>query len=125
MPRVFYATFAYLLIHWVYSLVTNGGDFQSYGNISRAYMNALWPFIFGLAFYLYGTTRNLRTGSVLLYVALVIRLSFGLTNYLLDDTKIVPLIINYSIDPQDLRASGSMLMILSGFDDLHRAKSRS
>lgn len=114
LPRFFYAVFAYLLIHYLYSVVTNGGDFQSNGSITRAYLNALWPFFFGVAFFLYGTTRNLRAGLVLLYIALGIRLSFGLTNYLLDDTLIVPL-LNYSIDPQDLRISGSMLMILSGF----------
>ena len=114
LPPFFYLAFVYLLGHCVFSLVTYGGDFQSYANIMRAYMNALWPFIFGLAYYLYGTTRNIRTGLVLMYIALAIRLSFGLTNYLLDETLIVP-VINYSIDPQDLRASGSMLMLLSGF----------
>jgi hypothetical protein len=114
LPWVFFAAFAYLVAHYFYSLVTYGGDFQANGNITRSYMNALWPFVFGLAFFLYGSTRNIRAGLTLMYIALVIRLSFGLTNYLLDETLFVPL-INYSIDPQDLRASGSMLMALSGF----------
>src|SRR5262249_33452788 len=114
LPWIFYATFVYLLAHFGYSLLTYGSDFQTYGNITRAYLNALWPFIFGFAFFLYGTTRNIRAGLVLMYIALIIRLSFGLTNYLLDETLFVPG-INYTIDPQDLRASGSMLIALAGF----------
>jgi hypothetical protein len=114
LPWVFYATFAYLLSHCIYSLLTYGGDFQTYGNILRAYMNALWPFLFGLAFFLYGSTRKLLSGLAIMYVALLVRLSFGLTNYFLDDTLTIPL-INYTIDGQDLRTSGSMLMILAGF----------
>lgn len=113
LPAVFYVTLAYLCAHYVYSLVTNGGDFQTNGNITRAYVNALWPFIFGLAYYLYGDTRNIRTGLTLMYCALVLRLCFGLVNYFLDDVLIVP-VLNYSVNDQDLRGSGSMLLILSG-----------
>lgn len=66
-------------------------------------MNMLWPFLFGFAFYRFGSTRVLRTALVVIYGATVIRMIFGLVNYYAGQTYSIP-IINYSIDPQDLRA---------------------
>jgi hypothetical protein len=112
LPAIFYVLFAYLLAHFAFSAsreLQSGG----LGNISRAYLNALWPFIFGLAFYLYGSSKVIGAAFRAMYLALLIRMAFGFTNYFLDDNFIVP-IVNYTIDPQDLRTSGSMLLILSG-----------
>lgn len=83
------------------------------GNIGRAYMNALWPLIFGLGYYYYGSTKLMRPALRLLYVALLIRMGMGLLNYFTDDVFVIPG-VNYTIDPQDLRASGYMLLFLSG-----------
>ncbi len=111
IPIVFYLIFAYLLAHLAVC-VTNYWDGEGLGNISRAYMNALWPFIFGLGFYWYGSSSVLQGGLRLLYLALLIRMGFGLLNFYLDDVIVLP-VVNYSIDPQDLRTSGYMLLTLS------------
>src|SRR5262249_39944192 len=55
LPKVFYILFLYLLVHFAVAAV-RGWDSGGLGNIARAYLNALWPFIIGLAVYLYGST---------------------------------------------------------------------
>lgn len=111
LPKVFFLLFGYLLIHYLVAL-GRGWDGGGLGNISRAYLNALWPFIFGLAFYLYGSSRLIGAALRGMYLALLIRMSFGFINYFVEENYVIPL-INYTIDPQDLRASGTMLVILS------------
>src|SRR5207237_4536421 len=76
-----------------------------------AYMNALWLFLFGFLFYRYGSTRVLRAALGVMCLALLIRMVFGFINYYADHTYPIP-VINYSIDPQDLRASGLLLFSL-------------
>jgi hypothetical protein len=75
-------------------------------------MNALWPFFFGFVFYRFGSSRVLRAALVAIYVAIVVRMAFGLVNYYADRIYVVPG-INYSIDPQDLRSSGLLLFPLA------------
>ena len=102
---VFYAIGFYLLVHYamcVYEYRSTGA-----GNVSRAYMNAIWPFIFGYYFWRFGSTRSLRAAFRVIYVAALIRMAFGLFNYFAGKTFVVPG-INYAIDPQDLRASGQI-----------------
>ena len=111
LPTIFFVLFAYLVIHFAIS-AGREWDTGGLGNISRAYLNAIWPFIFGLAFYLYGSSRVIGAALRAMYLALLIRMAFGFVNYFLEESYVVPL-INYSIDPQDLRTSGTMLLILS------------
>ena len=75
-------------------------------------MNAAWPFLFGLLFYRFGSTHVLRTALMIVYLALVIRMFFGLVNYYTQHVYVVPG-LNYTVDPQDLRASGLMLVMLA------------
>ncbi|MBS0659702.1 MAG: hypothetical protein JSR82_15790 [Verrucomicrobia bacterium] len=110
LPLAYWLLLTYISIHASIGLFnywgTGGG-----GNVARAFMNGLWPLIFGLGFYLYGSIKLLKTGLRFLYLALVIRLTFGLVNYYFDDVFIIPG-LNYTIDPQDLRNSGFMLVFL-------------
>lgn len=112
LPIVFYLVFAYLLVHLSTDVVTYW-ETDGLGNIGRAYMNALWPMIFGLGYYYYGSTKLLRPALRLMYFALLIRMGFGFTNYFFDVNYIVPG-LNYTIDQQDLRASGFSLVFLAG-----------
>ncbi|OAI42337.1 hypothetical protein AYO41_04395 [Verrucomicrobia bacterium SCGC AG-212-E04] len=112
LPIVFFLLVAYLLAHLAVSLMAFRGG-PGLGNISRAYMHALWAPLFGYAYYRYGSTKNIQAGFRLFYCAVIIRVAFGLVNAYFDEVFIVPL-INYSLDPQDLRTSGNMLLILSG-----------
>ncbi|MBV9659305.1 MAG: hypothetical protein JO295_14490 [Verrucomicrobia bacterium] len=113
LPLIFFALFGYIVIHYIGCLLYNhANNIGGEGNVSRAYMNALWPFLFGLVFYHFGSTRFLRQAIILTYAALLIRMCFGLINYRLDEVFVIPA-INYTIDPQDLRSSGLTLTILA------------
>lgn len=107
----FFALLGYLLIHFA-ATASNYWSSPGLGNVARAYMNALWPLLFGLGYYYYGSIRQMRPALRLLYTALLIRMGLGLLNYYTDDVFVIPG-INYSIDPQDLRASGYMLFALA------------
>src|SRR5262249_48940721 len=56
LSNIFFVLFGYLVLHYIVSLVREW-DSGGLGNISRAYLNALWPFLFGIAFYLYGSSK--------------------------------------------------------------------
>ncbi len=111
LPNIFFVLFGYLLLHFLFSAVRER-ESGGLGNISRAYLNALWPFFFGFAVYLYGSSKLIGAALRAMYLALLIRMAFGFVNYFLDDNLVVPL-INYSIDSQDLRTSGFNLLVLS------------
>ena len=111
LPIVFYILSAYLVVSYAASVLIYRQT-DALGNVSRAYMNMVWPFLFGFAFYRFGSTRVLRAGLVVLYGATVIRMIFGLINYFAGQTYNIP-VINYSIDPQDLRASGLILVSIT------------
>lgn len=111
LPKVFYVLGAYLFASYVCSVLIYRQT-DALGNVSRAYMNMLWPFLFGFAFYRFGSTRVLRTGLIVLYAATFVRMLFGLINYFAGQTYNIP-VMNYSIDPQDLRASGLILVSIT------------
>ena len=75
-------------------------------------MNAGWPIIFGYYFWRFGSTRVLKAALRVMYVAALLRMGFGLVNYFAGIDYVIPG-INYSIDPQDLRASGSIVFVLA------------
>ena len=112
LPLPVYLLAAYLIVHATVCLFIyrDGGGT---GNIARAYMNSLWGIIFGIAFYLFGATKSLRTGFGLFYAAVVIRCVLGLVNAWQGDVLFIPG-INYALDPQDIRNSGNLLMIIAG-----------
>ncbi len=110
LPYVFYILALYLAVHFCMSMVVNDGD--GWGNVSRAYMNMLWPFVFGYYFWRHGSTKVLQAALKVIYGAALARMAFGLVNYYAGYTYTIPL-INYSIDPQDLRASGSIVLVLA------------
>jgi hypothetical protein len=111
LPTVFFLLSAYLVGHYVVSAAAVWNT-EGLGNVSRAYLNALWPFIFGYALYRYGSMRVVGAGFRLMYLALLIRVSFGVFNFFADNVYSIP-IINYTIDEYDLRASGYILFILA------------
>ncbi len=112
LSNAFLALLAYLLVH-VSVGAFNYWNHPGLGNIGRAYLNALWPLLFGLGYYYYGSIKLMRPALRFLYAALLIRMSMGFLNYFTDDVFFVPG-VNYTIDPQDLRSSGYMLLFLSG-----------
>lgn len=112
LPIPFFLVLIYIVGHLSLG-VLEYWNHNGLGNIGRAYMNALWPLLFGLGYYYYGSTKQMRPALRLLYLAILIRMGMGLLNYFTDDVFVIPG-LNYTIDPQDLRASGYMLLFLSG-----------
>lgn len=114
LPFFFKILAWYLVLHLIGSLFYNrivglGGA----GNTLRAYMNALWPILFGVLYQRYGATEHCRKFLLALYVGYFIRLIFGFYDVFTgDETHSVPW-VNYTLDPQDLRASGLAMFILS------------
>ncbi len=119
LPIAFYVLGAYVIASFLFCLLQNKGN--GFGNIARGYMNAAWPFIFGFFFWRYGSTAVLRAALRVIYVAALIRMGFGLINYFAGHVYTIPG-INYSIDPQDLRASGSITIVLAALFALMRGR---
>ncbi len=113
VPLVVLVLLGYLLLHAAVCIAINRGDGAGLGNIGRAYMNATWGLIFGLAFYWYGSTKHLRLGFGLFYAALLIRLPLGLYNVWQGGVAFVPG-INFALDEQDIRSSSNLLMVIAG-----------
>jgi hypothetical protein len=86
-----------------------------YGNVTRAYLNALWVMIFILLFRKYGSTRHLPLAFFLCYLAAIFRVAVGLIIYFTNAFAYVP-VINYVLPGSthsrgdDLRASGLSLV---------------
>lgn len=107
LPIVFYALGLYLIAHFCATFIYNHG--QGAGNVSRAYMNAIWPFVFGFYFWRFGSTTVLKASFLVIYGAALFRMMFGLVNYFTGTFHWIPG-FNYVVDPQDLRTSGSIVL---------------
>ena len=119
LPVAMYILSAYLVIHWAASNAYNrleGG--AGYGNVTRAYLNALWVMIFILLFRKYGSTRHLALAFFLCYLAAFFRVVVGLIIYFTNAFAYVP-VINYVLPGSthsrgdDLRASGLSLVSIA------------
>ncbi|MDQ6624135.1 MAG: hypothetical protein M3Y86_11720 [Verrucomicrobiota bacterium] len=110
IPKVFYVLGVYLVAHFAFSMIQNQSE--GAGNVARAYMNMLWPVVFGFYFWRFGSTKVMRTAVQVMYVAALMRMGFGLVNYFAGTTFVIPA-INYTIDPQDLRVSGIIVLVIA------------
>lgn len=82
MPRAAWFLLLFILIHMVASwLIANMQGVGNKGSIIRTYMNALWPMVFFVAYYKYGTSRNLKTFIWVLYILLLLRCLVGIYSY--------------------------------------------
>jgi hypothetical protein len=70
----------YLLIHMVSSWVL-AGPVEYRWSIVRTYANALWPVVFFIYYYKYGSSRNIDRLLFIVYAVLIIRCSIGLYSY--------------------------------------------
>ncbi|MEP6820923.1 MAG: hypothetical protein ABI946_01090 [Chthoniobacterales bacterium] len=110
-PLAMYFLSAYLIAHWIGSNVYNRLNNESgFGNVSRAYFNALWVIVFVIAFWRYGSTKYVRGALAIGYVAAFGRLITGLLTYFSEAFAYIP-VVNYVLPGStntrsaDIRAS--------------------
>jgi len=114
-PMTMYFLSAYLFAHWLGSNIYNRmqGD-PGFGNVSRAYFNAIWVIVFAIAFWRYGSTKYVRAALLISYITAFIRVFIGLLTYLVNGFAYVP-ILNYVLPGStesrgaDVRASALAL----------------
>ncbi len=114
-PFVMYFLSAYLFAHWIGSNVFNRlQNDPGFGNVSRAYFNALWVILFVIAFWRYGSTKYVRAALTISYVAAFGRLLIGLLTYFSNAFAYIP-VVNYVLPGStetrsaDIRASALSL----------------
>lgn len=82
IPVAAWMLLVFLVIHMTTSYVAAGSEnSMNKGSILRTYANALWPVIFFIYFYKYGSSKNLDRLLTILYALLVIRCLIGLYSY--------------------------------------------
>jgi hypothetical protein len=105
----------YLFLHWFGSnLYNRAHDEAGYGNVTRAYFNALWVILFLFAFRQYGSTKYVPAALRLTYVAGFARVLITIVIYFTNIFAYIP-VVNYVLPgsthagASDLRASGFAL----------------
>ncbi len=82
LPKSLYLLLALLLVHTSVSLyAANLQTDTGIGSIVRTYVRALWPLVFAIPFFRYGSTRHLRVALTLLYVGSFVRCALGVVGY--------------------------------------------
>jgi hypothetical protein len=113
-PRAMFFLSIYLFAHWIGSCIYNRleGD-GGYGNVTRAYLNALWVIIFLFAFRRYGSSKFIPAALLGIYLASAARVAMGIFFALTNGFAYIP-VINYVLPGStnsrfaDLRFSGMM-----------------
>ena len=118
-PFAMYLLSFYLFAHWVGSNVYNRLNGEGgYGNVTRAYVNALWVILFLFAFRRYGSSKFLPAALLLTYLAAFLRVLTTVVIYLSKTFAYIP-VINYVLPGSthsgvsDLRGSGLALGTLA------------
>lgn len=114
LPTPVILLFIYLCFHFLGCVVYNKIEgLGGLGNVSRRYMDALWPFLVFIPFLFVGDTKYVKLAFNLMTLALAIRFSLGLYSaYFGDDQILFIPIVNFVPAGGfggDLRLSGSML----------------
>ena len=109
----------YLLAHWLGSMAYNRLNGEGgYGNVTRAYFNALWVILFVFAFRRYGSSKYLPAALLLTYLSAFARVLTTVAVYLSKSFAYIP-VINYVLPGSthsgvaDLRSSGLALGLLA------------
>lgn len=110
----------YLCIHYLFSIVLNklegGGGF---GNISRRYMDAIWPLLIFLPFLAFGNTKYIPWVLHLIAGATLIRFAIGMYSAFRGYSDTILFIPGINFAPaggfgeNDLRTSGSSLVCVA------------
>lgn len=80
LPLAAWLLLLYLLIHMAISWML-AGPVEYRWSIVRTYANALWPVIFFIYYYKYGSSQNIDRLLFIVYAVLIIRCSIGLYSY--------------------------------------------
>ncbi|MGI8438581.1 MAG: hypothetical protein ACR2NX_17045, partial [Chthoniobacterales bacterium] len=90
-PITMYFLSAYLFAHWAGSNIYNRlQNDPGFGNVSRAYFNALWVILFVIAFWRYGSTKYVRAALWISYIAAFGRLLTGGLTYFSSTCAYIP-----------------------------------
>jgi hypothetical protein len=109
----------YLIAHWIGSNIYNRLNGETgYGNVTRAYFNALWVIVFLFAFRRYGSSKYIPAALTLTYFAAAARVLATIVIYLFGAFAYVP-VVNYVLPGStesrvtDLRTSGLTLAMVA------------
>jgi len=113
-----YALCGYLIIHLFTSVLLARLNYQGgAGSILRVYVGALWPVVFIIGFYHFGTTRLLRMAVILISIALGIRVAIGIYTYFFPELLYFPALSVFFVlsehGSRELRDAPLRLIILS------------
>jgi len=119
-PITMYLLGFYLIVHWFGSNIYNWVEGTAgYGNVSRAYFNAVWVILFLFAFWRWGSTKYIAAALLLSYLAAFARVTMGVLLYYFTDIFAYVPVINYVLPgstysrSDDLRWSGISLATLA------------
>jgi hypothetical protein len=114
-PLAMYFLSFYLFAHWLGSNIYNSlNSAGGYGNVTRAYLNALWVILFLLAFHRNGSSKYVRAALFLTYLTCFARVLITVAIYLSKSFAYIP-VVNYVLPGSthsgsaDLRASGLIM----------------
>ena len=114
-PLAMHLLSVYLFAHWLGSMAYNRLNGEGgYGNVTRAYFNALWVILFVFAFRRYGSSKYLPAALLLTYLSAFARVITTVGIYLSKSFAYIP-VINYVLPGStqsgigDLRWSGLAL----------------
>jgi hypothetical protein len=118
-PLAMYLLSAYLFAHWLGSNIYNRLNGEGgFGNVTRAYFNALWVIVFLFAFRRYGSSKYIPVALALTYLAAFARVFAAIVIYLTNAFAYVP-VVNYVLPGStesrvaDLRVSGLALAMVA------------
>jgi hypothetical protein len=87
LPFIFYLTAVYITARFMVDIYPAPGGTR--GNLLRIYFDAVWPFMFGFLFHLYGKTSVTRIAVGAVFILLSLRMVCSLIGYFFN----VPMII--------------------------------
>jgi hypothetical protein len=93
LPFIFYLAAIYLTLRMSVDIIPAAG---ARGNLGRIYFEAIWPFVFGWLFHLFGKTSVAWTSLVAVFVCLLVRAGGAIIGYFMSTPLYIPG-INYVI----------------------------
>lgn len=120
IPLPVFLLFVYLCLHFLACAMNNQVEgIGGMGNVSRRYMDAIWPFLIFMPYLIVGNTKYIRWALHLVAVATLIRFSLGMYTALIAGEEAVLFVPFINFVPAggfgvgDLRGTGSMLVTLA------------
>ncbi len=97
LPRWAYALLFYLGAHFAFSAyLCRLEGLPGFGTMFRVYVRGLWPLIFAVPFFAYGSSRYLKRALAAIYATALIRSTLGALGYFFPAIFMVP-VINYVV----------------------------